>query len=90
MWSKRKTAPDTQAVPAGSLRFDVKGMHCGSCGLTIDEAVEDIPGVARAHTSYKSGSTEVTLREDASPEQMTREVLAAITAVGYAASVVDG
>lgn len=86
MWSKRKNAPDTQPAPAGVLRFEVAGMHCGSCGLTIDEAVEDIPGVARARTSFRSGSTDVTLSEGASPEQIAGQVLIAITAVGYAVS----
>ena len=90
MWSKRKSTPDTQETPAESLRFEVAGMHCGSCGLTIDEALEDIPGVAQARTSFRSGSTQVTLASGAAPEQITREVLAAIAAVGYAASLVDG
>lgn len=89
MWSKRKNADATHRELAGSLKFAVTGMHCGNCPLTIDEALEDISGVARAHTSFRSGSTEITLAEGASPEQVAREVLGAIAAAGYTATVVD-
>lgn len=30
----------------------IEGMHCTSCAMTIDEELEDLPGVKRAKTSY--------------------------------------
>jgi copper chaperone len=70
MWSRR-------SKPAGTagdvLVLSVEGMHCGSCGLTIDDAVEDVedvPGVARATTSFRTGLTEVVLADGADPAQV--------------------
>lgn len=86
MWSKRKTDSPTRDTPAGSLRFAISGMHCGSCGLSVDEAVEDVAGVTRSNTSFRSGITEVHLDQNARPEQVTGEIVAAALALGYTAS----
>ena len=86
MWSRRKPASATHDGPAGPLRFAVTGMHCGSCGLSVDEAVEDVAGVARATTSFRSGITEVHLSQGARSDQVTGEVVAAVLTLGYAAS----
>ncbi|ADU09693.1 cation transporter [Micromonospora aurantiaca] len=62
--------------------FSVTGMHCTSCGLLIDETLEDLPGVTRSQTSVRAGRTVVDLDEAlCAPAQ----VAAAITAVGYPA-----
>ena len=37
----------------------VEGMHCASCGLLIDEALEESDGVARATTDVRQGRTVV-------------------------------
>ncbi len=87
MWSKGKSTSD---APADALRFAVTGMHCGSCGLSVDEAVEDVAGVVRSTTSFRSGITEVRLKQDAGPDQVTREVVAAVLNLGYAASPLGG
>ena len=60
MWSRRSTRADRTAV-GGVLVLSVDGMHCSNCGLTIDDAVEDVPGVVRATTSFHTGLTEVAL-----------------------------
>ena len=86
MWSKRKEASAAYDKTAGSLRFAITGMHCGSCGLSVDEAVEDVAGVTRSTTSFRSGITEVDLDQGAGSDQVTSEVVAAIRALGYAAS----
>ncbi|MGH9227110.1 MAG: cation transporter [Acidimicrobiales bacterium] len=31
----------------------VDGMHCSSCGMLIDDALEDLPGVRSAATSFR-------------------------------------
>jgi copper chaperone CopZ len=36
-------------------------MHCSSCSITIDEALEDLDGVIASTTSVKAGRTTVTL-----------------------------
>lgn len=84
MWS-RKGKP---VQPAGDvLVLRVEGMHCGSCGLTIDDAVEEIPGVARATTSFRTGLTEVVLADGADPARVGPDAVAAVASAGYGAAL---
>jgi copper chaperone len=62
--------------------FAVTGMHCGSCGMLIDETLEEIPGVQRSQTSVRAGRTVV----DVDPTAADPHTLAAaISCAGYAA-----
>ncbi len=64
--------------------FTVTGMHCASCGILIDETLEDeVPGVQRAETSVRRGRTVVTADDGADPAA----IAAAITAAGYPAAL---
>lgn len=88
MWSRRKTkAADTADGSDGVLILTVEGMHCGSCGLTIDDAVEELPGVARATTSFRTGLTEVLLADGADRGTVVSQVIGAVTQAGYRAAV---
>ncbi|MDX8143197.1 Copper chaperone CopZ [Lentzea albidocapillata subsp. violacea] len=63
--------------------FRVEGMHCGSCALLIDDALEDLPGVQSTQTAVKQGRSTVEL----DPGQSTPEdVIRAIEELGYQAS----
>lgn len=65
-------------------RLQVQGMHCVGCAMTIDGAVEDLPGVKSATTNYARQVVEVEYDES----QMTEaQIMAAIKAAGYAAQV---
>lgn len=64
--------------------FHIDGMHCGSCALLIDDALEDLPGVRSTRTTLKQGRTTVEL--DAS-ETSPQDVIAAIEGLGYRASL---
>lgn len=87
MWSRRKNKTDDSD---GALILAVAGMHCASCGLTIDDAVEEVPGVARATTSFRTGLTEVLLVEGADQGTVVPHVIGAVTRAGYRASVRPG
>lgn len=39
-------------IAGSSTEFSIKGMHCPSCALNIDGALEDTPGIKSASTSY--------------------------------------
>ncbi|MBU3978504.1 sulfite exporter TauE/SafE family protein [Patescibacteria group bacterium] len=39
---------------------DIKGMHCASCELLIEEEVTKIPGVRRCKVNYRKGRAEIT------------------------------
>ncbi|WP_405137755.1 cation transporter [Nocardia sp. NBC_01388] len=41
--------------------FLVDGMHCGSCALLIDDALDDLAGVRGTETSKKTGLTRADL-----------------------------
>ena len=84
MWSRKGKQPGTGG---DVLVLSVEGMHCGSCGLTIDDAVEDVLGVARATTSFKTGLTEVVLSEGADPAQVGPDAVAAVISTGYGAAL---
>ncbi len=63
--------------------FTVTGMHCASCGMLIDDTLEDLPGVTRSTTSLRAGRTTV----DTDPDQTTPQaIIAAIAEAGYAAT----
>lgn len=62
--------------------FVVTGMHCASCGLLIDEAVEEVDGVRSCATDARRARTVV--RFD--PTVTSPEVIAAaIEEAGYRA-----
>ena len=64
--------------------FAVTGMHCPSCGMRIDDALEELPGVHRSQTSVRAGRTIV----DTDAAGVDPDMLAAvITAAGYPATV---
>jgi len=62
--------------------FHVEGMHCASCGLLIDDAVEELDGVTRSQTTVRSGRATVELDpQRCGPD----DVVAAIEEAGYRA-----
>jgi Cu+-exporting ATPase len=58
-------------------------MHCGSCALLIDDALEDLPGVLSSRTAVKQGRTTVELDLSRSS---TADVVRTIEELGYQAS----
>lgn len=61
--------------------FKIDGMHCVSCSMNIDGALEDMDGVYEAKTSYAKGETVVRWN----PEKVTEEKLRkTIESLGYA------
>ncbi|MFI7119421.1 heavy-metal-associated domain-containing protein [Amycolatopsis sp. NPDC049868] len=63
--------------------FQVEGMHCGSCALLIDDALEDLPGVLSTQTTMKKGVSIVELDADRSSVE---DVIKVIEELGYRAS----
>ena len=60
----------------------VTGMHCASCGLLIDETLEELPGVVSSSTDLRRQATTV----EYDPTATTVEALIAeVTSLGYAA-----
>lgn len=70
-----------------TLTFAVTGMHCSSCGLLIDDAVEELNGVDRSQTDSRRGRTVV--RADPAVASV-ESIVAAITEAGYGAEPTTG
>ncbi|MGQ0481164.1 MAG: heavy-metal-associated domain-containing protein [Pseudonocardia sp.] len=65
--------------------FAIEGMHCGSCALLVDDALEELPGVLASQTSVKRGSSVV----EVDPGRcVPEEIVAAVTGLGYTARLV--
>lgn len=61
-------------------KFQIQGMHCVGCAMTIDGAVEDLPGVKSATTNYARQVAEVEFDEKKVTEA---QIVAAIQTAGY-------
>ncbi|MET9817330.1 MULTISPECIES: cation transporter [unclassified Streptomyces] len=62
LFNRRK---NTEAEAGAQVVLRVEGMHCTSCGLLIDDELEDIPGVQSSRTDVNAGRTTVRLEEGA-------------------------
>ncbi|MFJ6754725.1 MULTISPECIES: heavy-metal-associated domain-containing protein [unclassified Streptomyces] len=65
------------------LEFTVSGMHCNSCGLLIDDEIEELPGVTASTTNLRTERTVVELDRPIPAEQ----IIEAIATAGYTATV---
>ena len=64
-------------------RFRIQGMHCTGCAMTIDGALEELPGVDSAFTHYARQTAEVMYDEQ---RVTAAPILGAIQAIGYRAA----
>jgi len=63
-------------------RFQIQDMHCVGCTMTVEGAIEDLPGVKSASANYAKQIAEVEFDED----QVTQSaIIAAVQEAGYAA-----
>lgn len=77
---------DTETGPVVVL--EVEGMHCASCGLSIDDELEEVPGVRSVGTDVRSGRSTVRLEEGADVD--TDALVAAVQRAGdYTARPAD-
>jgi copper chaperone CopZ len=58
-------------------------MHCVGCAMTVDEALEALPGVKSASTSYARQVVEVVYNDQQVTEQ---QLIEAVSQAGYTAT----
>lgn len=63
----------------------IRGMHCRSCEMLIEDRLVAIPGVKKARVSYQKGVAEIEF--DREPDE--REIRRAIEAAGYSIGRAD-
>lgn len=61
-------------------QFHLQGMHCVGCAMTIDGALEDLPGVKSASTSYAKQVVDVHYDDKQITEQ---QLIEAVRDAGY-------
>lgn len=70
------------SAPTATRTFEIAGMHCTSCAMSIDWELEEIDGVAVAKTSYAKARTAVTF----DPAKVAEpDLVAAIARAGFEA-----
>ncbi len=69
-----------------TLTFAVTGMHCASCGMLVDETLEDLGGVERSDTDSRRGRA--TVRVDVTSTSVA-DITAAIAEAGYTAVLLE-
>lgn len=67
-------------------KFAVSGMHCASCGIAIDEALESVRGVRSAKTSARREMTVVEFDPDVAT---VKALIKAVKKAGYLATPRD-
>lgn len=60
-----------------TTKFNIKGMHCTSCAMNIDGALEDTEGVISAETSYAKSQVTVSYNAQVVSEKTLRKIIAA-------------
>ena len=63
-------------------KLKVTGMHCGSCALSVDDALEELDGVRKSSTSFARGQTKLEYDETRVDLDTLRSVIAGL---GYQA-----
>jgi copper ion binding protein len=56
-------------------RFNVKGMHCRSCEMLIQESVSEIDGVESIEADHRKGYVEVKYDEKKATEKMIKDAI---------------
>ncbi|MEU9305574.1 cation transporter [Streptomyces sp. NPDC048269] len=81
---KNNTENDT----GSHIELLIEGMHCTSCGLLIDDELEDLPGVRSARTDTRTGRSIIRLEEGAQVDSAA--LVAAVEGAGdYMARLAD-
>ena len=61
-----------------TTKLKVSGLHCGSCALTVDDALEDLDGVKKSSTSFARGRTKLEYDETKVDLDTVRAVVASL------------
>jgi copper chaperone CopZ len=67
--------------------FKVKGMHCKSCTMLIEEDLGTVEGVKNVKADLESNSVELETDKEVGPEQLAKELTGYISPNGYTLEV---
>jgi len=75
------------AATPKTVVLDVKNVTCPACRLTIEKALEQVPGITDQHVDTKAATVKVTFDPASTSESA---VVKAITDAGFPATVRSG
>lgn len=67
--------------------FKVKGMHCKSCTMLIEEDLSAVPGIKNVRANLESNLVELETDKDAGPERLAKELTGYVSQNGYGLEV---
>ncbi len=68
------------------ITLQIKGMHCRSCEMLLEQHIGEIQGVKKVVTNYKKGSAEIEYLGD---EPRMRDIEKAVNKAGYTVGLED-
>ena len=66
-----------------TITVEITGMHCASCGILVDDCLEDVAGVVTSETSTKTGQCVAVVEDHVRDD----DVLAAVEEAGYTGTI---
>ena len=72
-------------MSARTITVEITGMHCASCGILVDDCLEDVEGVVTSQTSTKTGMCVAVVSDFVSDV----DVLAAVDEAGYSGTILS-
>ena len=66
-----------------TVTVEITGMHCASCGILVDDCLEDVDGVVTSQTSIKTGQCVAVVSDTVTDD----DVLAAVVEAGYTGTI---
>lgn len=77
----------SSAIAGDPIVFDIAGMDCGDCALSVERVVGQVPGVATAAVSFGAATLSVGIAESSSViPDMERAIERAVDRAGYVAT----
>lgn len=74
------------ATDENALRLAIGGLHCASCVATVETAIRRVDGVKQVEVDLATNRARIVTQHLTNPQQL----IDAVTAAGYQASVVEG
>src|SRR3989344_3056076 len=62
------------------LKLDIKGMHCRSCEILLEQNISKVPGVKKVRTDYRNGAAFIESNTSNPPIESIRK---AVLDAGY-------
>ena len=71
----KKSNPNHQ-----EFTWKLKGLHCSSCAMNIDLALEELPGIVKVKTNYANSQTKLIIDPNL---VKTSEIIKTLNDLGY-------